>query len=55
MNQSFIEHQNSKVKDTEPLSQYYESTSSLDLTQDEEEGSKIDVSVSATDSGLIGK
>lgn len=54
MNQSFIEHQDSKIKDVEPLPQYYESTSSLDLTQDDEEGSKIDASVSATDSGLIG-
>lgn len=54
--QSFIENQDAKIKEEkEPLSQYYESTSSLDLTQDEEEGSKIDVSVSATDSGLIGK
>ncbi|KAL1516716.1 hypothetical protein ABEB36_000591 [Hypothenemus hampei] len=44
-------------KDVEPLSQYYESTSSLDMsTQDEEEflsHSKFDASVSASDSGLI--
>lgn len=51
-----IDTPDAKIKDDkEPLSQYYESTSSLDLTQDEEEGSKIDASVSATDSGLIGK
>lgn len=54
--QSFIENQDVKIKEEkEPLSQYYESTSSLDLTQDEEEGSKIEISVSATDSGLIGE
>lgn len=54
--QSTIDMPDAKIKDDrEPLSQYYESTSSLDLTQDDEEGSKIDASVSATDSGLIGK
>lgn len=54
--QRSTENQDVKYKeDKEPLSQYYESTSSLDLTQDDEEGSKIDASVSATDSGLIGK
>lgn len=54
--QSLIENQDAKIKDDkEPLSQYYESTSSLDLTQDEEEASKIEASVSATDSGLIGE
>lgn len=46
-------------KEIEPLSQYYESTSSLDTsTQDEEEflnHSKFDASVSASDSGLIGE
>lgn len=53
---SFLDNQDIKVKDErEPLSQYYESTSSLDITQDEEEGSKIEASVSATDSGLIGE
>ncbi|XP_060519961.1 uncharacterized protein LOC132698107 isoform X4 [Cylas formicarius] len=43
-------------KDAEPLSQYYESTSSLDMsTQDEElvNQSRFDASVSASDSGLI--
>uniref|UniRef100_A0AAR5P3K6 Neurabin-1 n=1 Tax=Dendroctonus ponderosae TaxID=77166 RepID=A0AAR5P3K6_DENPD len=44
-------------KDMEPLSQYYESTSSLDTsTQDEEEfisHSKLEASFSASDSGLI--
>ncbi|CAG9761749.1 unnamed protein product [Ceutorhynchus assimilis] len=48
---------NVKKMDIEPLSQYYESTSSLDTsTQDEEEflnHSKFDASVSASDSGLI--
>ncbi|XP_050311669.1 neurabin-1 isoform X2 [Anthonomus grandis grandis] len=49
--------ENKNIKDLEPLSQYYESTSSLDMsTQDEEEflnHSKFDASVSASDSGLI--
>nr|CAH7758308.1 unnamed protein product [Callosobruchus chinensis] len=53
MNQSFIEHDSKIREEREPLSQYYESTSSLDLTQDEEEPSKIDISMSASDSGLI--
>lgn len=46
-------------KEVEPLSQYYESTSSLDTsTQDEEEfinHSKLEASFSASDSGLIGR
>ncbi|CAH2004152.1 unnamed protein product [Acanthoscelides obtectus] len=53
MNQSFIEHDSKVQEEKEPLSQYYESTSSLDLTQEEEEPSKIDISMSASDSGLI--
>ncbi|KAJ8933538.1 hypothetical protein NQ314_013951, partial [Rhamnusium bicolor] len=54
MSQSFIETLDNRVKDIEPLSQYYESTSSLDVsTQDEEDGSKLECSMSATDSGLI--
>ncbi|XP_049819529.1 uncharacterized protein LOC109595347 isoform X2 [Aethina tumida] len=56
MTQKFLENQN-KNKDVEPLSQYYESTSSLDIsTQEDEDGinqSKFDASVSASDSGLI--
>lgn len=55
LSQSFIENQDNVIKDVEPLSQYYESTSSLDIsTRDEEDGSKVECSVSATDSGLIG-
>ncbi|XP_030765618.1 uncharacterized protein LOC115889701 isoform X2 [Sitophilus oryzae] len=53
--QRFLDSQDNK-KEIEPLSQYYESTSSLDLsTQDEEEflSHKFDASVSASDSGLI--
>lgn len=46
-------------KEMEVSAQFYESTSSLDMsTQDDEEGfthSKFDVSISASDSGLIGK
>ncbi|XP_018577638.2 inaD-like protein, partial [Anoplophora glabripennis] len=54
LSQSFIENQDNAIKDIEPLSQYYESTSSLDIsTRDEEDGSKVECSVSATDSGLI--
>lgn len=54
MNRSFIEL-DTKVPEPEPLSQYYESTSSLDLTREEdEEPSKIDMSMTASDSGLIG-
>ncbi|KAG5890937.1 hypothetical protein JTB14_019875 [Gonioctena quinquepunctata] len=50
-----IKGQNNRDKYVEPLSQYYESTSSLDSMQDDERESKhdIDTSVSATDSGLI--
>ncbi|CAH0546934.1 unnamed protein product [Brassicogethes aeneus] len=54
MTQKFLETQ---IKDVEPLSQYYESTSSLDIstTQDDDciNQSKFDASVSASDSGLI--
>lgn len=51
--QSFFDNAS---RDIEPLSQYYESTSSLDLSgKDEEEPSKVEGSVSATDSGLIGE
>ncbi|KAJ8934619.1 hypothetical protein NQ318_012653, partial [Aromia moschata] len=53
MCQSFIENQDPKVKDVEPLSQYYESTSSIDMSTQDEDGSKLECSVSATDSGLI--
>ncbi|XP_057658198.1 uncharacterized protein LOC130895088 isoform X2 [Diorhabda carinulata] len=42
-----------KSKCVEPLSQYYESSESLVSAQDDEEPSKHDTSVSATDSGLI--
>ncbi|XP_076264918.1 protein phosphatase 1 regulatory subunit spinophilin isoform X4 [Rhynchophorus ferrugineus] len=53
--QKLVDNQDNK-KEVEPLSQYYESTSSLDIsTQDEEEfmSHKFDASVSASDSGLI--
>lgn len=39
----------------EPLSQYYESTSSLDVSTQDEEELKLDASMSASDSGLIGQ
>ncbi|CAG9854132.1 unnamed protein product [Phyllotreta striolata] len=43
----------SKTKNAEPLSQYYESTESLNSTQDDEDGSKVEIDTSVTDSGLI--
>lgn len=59
LNESMTEFNqfNAKLQDVEPLSQFYESTSSIDISaQDEAEClSKFDASVSASDSGLIGK